>query len=48
MFRRLPDRPKRDDVVLALGRSNPLKNLPLTLAAWERLSSGIGLVLKKA
>jgi GT2 family glycosyltransferase len=38
VFRRLPDRPKRDDVVLALGRSNPLKNLPLTLAAWERLS----------
>jgi glycosyltransferase involved in cell wall biosynthesis len=38
VFRRLPDRPKRDDVVLALGRSNPLKNLPLTLAAWDRLN----------
>ncbi len=24
-------------MVLALGRSNPLKNLPLTLAAWRRL-----------
>ena len=38
VFRRLPDRPKRNDVVLALGRSNPLKNLPLTLAAWERVT----------
>ncbi|MFZ0040365.1 MAG: glycosyltransferase [Solirubrobacteraceae bacterium] len=28
---------RRDDMVLALGRSNPLKNLPLTLAAWRRL-----------
>ena len=35
-FRRL-DRPKRDDVVLAVGRSLPLKNLPLTLDAWNRL-----------
>jgi glycosyltransferase involved in cell wall biosynthesis len=35
-FRRL-DRPKRDDVVLAVGRSLPLKNLPLTLDAWHRL-----------
>ena len=24
-------------MILALGRSNPLKNLPLTLAAWQRL-----------
>ena len=28
---------RRDDMVLALGRSNPLKNLPLTLAAWRAL-----------
>jgi GT2 family glycosyltransferase len=35
-FRRL-DRRKRDDVLLAVGRSLPLKNLPLTIAAWERL-----------
>jgi GT2 family glycosyltransferase len=36
-FRRLEDRPKRDDVVLALGRSLPLKNLPLTVEAWRRI-----------
>ena len=36
-FRPLPDVAHRDDVLLALGRSNPLKNLPLTLAAWRRL-----------
>ncbi len=35
-FRRL-ERPKRDDVVLAIGRSLPLKNLPLTLDAWKLL-----------
>ena len=29
--------PRRDDMVLALGRSDPLKNLPLTLEAWRRL-----------
>jgi GT2 family glycosyltransferase len=28
---------RRNDMVLALGRSNPLKNLPLTLAAWRAL-----------
>jgi GT2 family glycosyltransferase len=28
---------RRDDMVLALGRSNPLKNLPLTLSAWRAL-----------
>jgi GT2 family glycosyltransferase/glycosyltransferase involved in cell wall biosynthesis len=28
---------RRNDVVLALGRSNPLKNLPLTIAAWRSL-----------
>ena len=36
-FRPLPDVERRDDMVLALGRSNPLKNLPLTLAAWRSL-----------
>jgi GT2 family glycosyltransferase/glycosyltransferase involved in cell wall biosynthesis len=35
-FRRV-DRPKRDDVLLAIGRSLPLKNLPLTIEAWRRL-----------
>ena len=35
-FRRL-DAPKRDDVLLAVGRSLPLKNLPLTVEAWRRL-----------
>jgi GT2 family glycosyltransferase len=30
---------KRDDVVLAIGRSLPLKNLPLTLEAWRQLES---------
>jgi GT2 family glycosyltransferase len=28
---------RRDDVVLALGRTDPLKNFPLTRAAWETL-----------
>jgi glycosyltransferase involved in cell wall biosynthesis len=37
-FRPLPARRRRDDMVLALGRTNPLKNLPLTLAAWRALS----------
>jgi glycosyltransferase involved in cell wall biosynthesis len=36
-FRPLPDVARRDDMLLALGRSNPLKNLRLTLAAWQRL-----------
>ncbi|MHB8240355.1 MAG: glycosyltransferase [Solirubrobacteraceae bacterium] len=36
-FRPRPDVARRDDMVLALGRSNPLKNLPLTLAAWRAL-----------
>ena len=34
---RVLDRPKRDDVLLAIGRSLPLKNLPLTIDAWRRL-----------
>jgi GT2 family glycosyltransferase/glycosyltransferase involved in cell wall biosynthesis len=32
-----PDVRPRSDMVLALGRSNPLKNLPLTIAAWRSL-----------
>jgi GT2 family glycosyltransferase/glycosyltransferase involved in cell wall biosynthesis len=36
-FRPLDDVRRRRDMVLALGRSNPLKNLPLTLAAWRSL-----------
>ena len=31
------DRPNRDDVLLAIGRSLRLKNLPLTIDAWQRL-----------
>jgi GT2 family glycosyltransferase len=31
------DRPHRDDVVLAIGRANPLKNLDLTVDAWKRM-----------
>ncbi len=37
-FRPRPDVARREDMVLALGRSNPLKNLPLTLAAWRSLA----------
>jgi GT2 family glycosyltransferase len=36
-FHPLPGVARRPDMILALGRSNPLKNLPLTLAAWRRL-----------
>ncbi len=36
-FRPRPEVRRREDMVLALGRSNPLKNLPLTLAAWRAL-----------
>jgi GT2 family glycosyltransferase/glycosyltransferase involved in cell wall biosynthesis len=36
-FRPRPDVRRREDMVLALGRTNPLKNLPLTLAAWRSL-----------
>ncbi|HLB21931.1 MAG TPA: glycosyltransferase family 4 protein, partial [Solirubrobacteraceae bacterium] len=36
-FRPRADVPRRDDMVLALGRTNPLKNLPLTLAGWRAL-----------
>jgi GT2 family glycosyltransferase/glycosyltransferase involved in cell wall biosynthesis len=36
-FRPRADVERRPDMVLALGRSNPLKNLPLTIAAWRSL-----------
>ncbi len=36
-FRPRPDIDRRSDMILALGRSNPLKNLPLTIEAWRRL-----------
>lgn len=38
-FKPRPDVARREDMVLALGRSNPLKNLPLTLAAWRALDT---------
>jgi glycosyltransferase involved in cell wall biosynthesis len=38
-FRPRADVARRENMVLALGRSNPLKNLPLTLAAWRGLSA---------
>jgi glycosyltransferase involved in cell wall biosynthesis len=36
-FRPLPAVRRRDDMLLALGRTNPLKNLPLTIDAWRAL-----------
>jgi GT2 family glycosyltransferase/glycosyltransferase involved in cell wall biosynthesis len=36
-FRPLPGAGRRDDIVLSIGRSNPLKNLPLTIDAWSAL-----------
>jgi GT2 family glycosyltransferase/glycosyltransferase involved in cell wall biosynthesis len=36
-FRPRADVARREDMVLALGRSNPLKNFPLTLASWRAL-----------
>ena len=36
-FRPLEQARRREDMVLALGRSNPLKNLPLTIDAWRAL-----------
>jgi GT2 family glycosyltransferase/glycosyltransferase involved in cell wall biosynthesis len=36
-FRVREDVRRRDDMILALGRGNPLKNFPLTLGAWEAL-----------
>lgn len=37
VFRVRPELERRRDLVLAIGRSNPLKNLGLTLRAWQRL-----------
>lgn len=37
VFRPLPEVDRREDMVLALGRSNPLKNLRLTVEAWRAL-----------
>jgi GT2 family glycosyltransferase len=37
-FRPLPALARRRDMVLAVGRTNPLKNFPLTLAAWLALA----------
>ena len=37
-FRPRPEVQRRPDMVLALGRTNPLKNLPLTFAAWRALA----------
>jgi GT2 family glycosyltransferase/glycosyltransferase involved in cell wall biosynthesis len=37
-FRPLDDVQRRADMLLALGRTNPLKNLPLTIDAWNALS----------
>jgi GT2 family glycosyltransferase len=39
LFRARPEVARREDMVLALGRSNPLKNLPLTLSAWRSLKA---------
>jgi GT2 family glycosyltransferase len=36
-FHPSPEVSRRDDMLLAVGRSHPLKNLQLTLAAWRRL-----------
>jgi GT2 family glycosyltransferase/glycosyltransferase involved in cell wall biosynthesis len=36
-FRPRADVARREEMVLALGRTNPLKNLPLTLAGWRSL-----------
>jgi glycosyltransferase involved in cell wall biosynthesis len=39
-FRPLPDVRRRDDMLLAVGRTNPLKNLPLTIESWRALGAG--------
>jgi GT2 family glycosyltransferase len=36
-FRERPEVERRDDELLVIGRDNPLKNLPLTMAAYELL-----------
>jgi GT2 family glycosyltransferase/glycosyltransferase involved in cell wall biosynthesis len=42
-FRPLEGVERRRDMVLALGRSNPLKNLPLTIAGWIGLQKRVEL-----
>ena len=37
-FRPLDSQARRDDMVLAIGRTNPLKNLGLTIDAWRALA----------
>ena len=37
-FRSLDQQARRDDMVLAIGRTNPLKNLGLTIDAWRALA----------
>jgi GT2 family glycosyltransferase/glycosyltransferase involved in cell wall biosynthesis len=37
-FRPLPGKERKPATVLALGRTNPLKNLPLTIDAWRALA----------
>jgi GT2 family glycosyltransferase/glycosyltransferase involved in cell wall biosynthesis len=37
VYHPLPDAERRADMVVAVGRTEPLKNLPLTLRAWRRL-----------
>jgi GT2 family glycosyltransferase len=37
-FRPRPEVERRADMVLAVGRTNPLKNFPLTLSAWRGLA----------
>ncbi len=41
-FRPRPEVARREDMVLALGRANPLKNLPLTVSAWKALNGRSG------
>jgi GT2 family glycosyltransferase len=40
-FRPLADVQRHEDMVLAIGRTNPLKNLPLTIDAWRALGEGV-------
>jgi GT2 family glycosyltransferase/glycosyltransferase involved in cell wall biosynthesis len=44
-FRPLPGSQRRDDMLLALGRTNPLKNLPLTVDAWKAVPGDAKLCL---
>jgi GT2 family glycosyltransferase len=44
-FRPLAGVQRREDMLLALGRTNPLKNLPLTIAAWKAVAGDAELCL---